>query len=52
MQTSWLGGAPALMNHDGVEQGRNAMMAPISLAALFAMSRQTGAFDEVLGAFQ
>ncbi|WP_174857656.1 hypothetical protein [Streptomyces lydicus] len=52
MQTSWPGGAPVLMSHDGVEQGRNAMTAPISLVALFAMSRQTGAFDEVLEVFQ
>ncbi|MGW2009690.1 hypothetical protein [Streptomyces nigrescens] len=52
MQTSWLGGAPVLMSHDGAEQGRNARTAPISLVALFAMSRQAGAFGEVLGVFR
>ncbi|MGY5126186.1 hypothetical protein [Streptomyces nigrescens] len=52
MRTSRLGGAPVLMIHDGAEQGRNAMTAPISLAALFAMSRRTGPLDEVLGVFR
>ncbi|MEU8918367.1 hypothetical protein [Streptomyces nigrescens] len=52
MRTSWLGGAPGLVHHDGAEQGRSAMTALIYLVAMFAMSRPTGAFDEVLGVFQ
>ncbi|WP_259670838.1 hypothetical protein [Streptomyces sp. ID38640] len=52
MRTSWLGGAPVPMHHDGAEQGRNAMATLIPLVALFAMRRPTGAFDEVLGVFQ
>jgi thiosulfate dehydrogenase [quinone] large subunit len=40
-----------LMIHDWAEQGQNAMMALISLVALFAMSWQTWSLDHALGLF-
>ena len=41
-----------LMIHDWAEQGQNAMMALISLVALFAMSWQTWSLDDALGLFR
>ncbi|MGN9793636.1 DoxX family protein [Streptomyces sp. OZ13] len=40
-----------LMIHDWAEQGQNAMMALISLVALFAMSWQVWSLDDVIGLF-
>lgn len=40
-----------LMIHDWAEQGQNAMMALISLVALFTMSWQTWSLDAVVGVF-
>jgi thiosulfate dehydrogenase [quinone] large subunit len=40
-----------LMIHDWAEQGQNAMMALISVVALFAMSWQTWSLDSALGWF-
>ncbi|MER7573951.1 DoxX family protein [Streptomyces sp. NPDC126514] len=40
-----------LMIHDWAEQGQNAMMALISLVALFGMSWQTWSLDSALGLF-
>ncbi|MDJ1639551.1 DoxX family protein [Streptomyces pakalii] len=40
-----------LMIHDWAEQGQNAMMALISLVALFAMAWQTWSLDAALGLF-
>ncbi len=40
-----------LMIHDWAEQGQNAMMALISLVALFAMSWQVWSLDAAMGAF-
>jgi thiosulfate dehydrogenase [quinone] large subunit len=40
-----------LMIHDWAEQGQNAMMALISLVALFAMSWQVWSVDAALGWF-
>lgn len=40
-----------LMIHDWAEQGQNAMMALISLVALFAMSWQTWSLDRAFGLF-
>ncbi|WP_328905217.1 DoxX family protein [Streptomyces sp. NBC_00234] len=40
-----------LMIHDWAEQGQNAMMALISLVALFAMSWQTWSLDAAFGLF-
>lgn len=40
-----------LMIHDWAEQGQNAMMALISLVALFAMSWQVWSFDHAIGLF-
>jgi len=40
-----------LMIHDWAEQGQNAMMALISLVALFAMAWQTWSFDNAIGLF-
>jgi thiosulfate dehydrogenase [quinone] large subunit len=41
-----------LMIHDWAEQGQNAMMALISLVALFAMSWQTVSLDHAIGLFR
>ncbi len=41
-----------LMIHDWAEQGQNAMMALISLVALFAMAWQTWSLDAALGLFR
>ncbi|MEU8539528.1 DoxX family protein [Streptomyces sp. NPDC048717] len=40
-----------LMIHDWAEQGQNAMMALISLVALFAVSWQTWSLDHAIGLF-
>lgn len=40
-----------LMIHDWAEQGQNAMMALISLVALFAMSWQVWSLDHAIGLF-
>ncbi|MFI8105975.1 DoxX family protein [Streptomyces sp. NPDC086023] len=40
-----------LMIHDWAEQGQNAMMALISLVALFTMSWQTWSLDHAMGFF-
>ncbi|MFE6666621.1 DoxX family protein [Streptomyces sp. NPDC057697] len=40
-----------LMIHDWAEQGQNAMMALISLVALFAMAWQTWSLDAAIGLF-
>jgi thiosulfate dehydrogenase [quinone] large subunit len=40
-----------LMIHDWAEQGQNAMMALISLVALFAMSWQVWSLDDAIGLF-
>ncbi|MGW0970566.1 DoxX family protein [Streptomyces sp. NPDC002516] len=40
-----------LMIHDWAEQGQNAMMALVSVVALFGMSWQTWSLDSVLGLF-
>ncbi|WDT88772.1 DoxX family membrane protein [Streptomyces sp. SCSIO-PteL053] len=40
-----------LMIHDWAEQGQNAMMALISLVALFAMAWQTWSLDAAFGLF-
>ncbi|MFE2418997.1 DoxX family protein [Streptomyces hokutonensis] len=41
-----------LMIHDWAEQGQNAMMALISVVALFAMSWQVWSLDDALGWFR
>ncbi|MFJ8991545.1 DoxX family protein [Streptomyces sp. NPDC102279] len=41
-----------LMIHDWAEQGQNAMMALISVVALFGMAWQTWSLDDALGLFR